>query len=117
MSRGVASSVEAPSAALEPDGGVEGDALVFDGFGVKARSSIASSFDAGGPTGTILEPNSTPIVTSWDGEKRPSQRRIVNYAVLAWYIQVDRRSEDGMEEKGEDSRLIYRYRSHRCILA
>ena len=32
----------------------------------------------GGPTGTIREPNSTPIVTSWCGEKRPSQRRIVS---------------------------------------
>jgi hypothetical protein len=31
----------------------------------------------GGPTGTIREPNSTPMVTSWCGEKRPSQRRIV----------------------------------------
>ena len=31
----------------------------------------------GGPTGTIREPNSTPIVTSWCGENRPSQRRMV----------------------------------------
>ena len=31
----------------------------------------------GGPTGTMRDPNSTPIVTSWWGEKRPSQRRIV----------------------------------------
>ena len=30
-----------------------------------------------GPTDTIREPNSTPMVTSWEGEKRPSQRRIV----------------------------------------
>ena len=34
--------------------------------------------EAGGPTGTIRDPNSTPIVTSWWGEKRPSQRRIVS---------------------------------------
>ena len=33
--------------------------------------------EEGGPTVTIREPNSTPIVTSWWGEKRPSQRRIV----------------------------------------
>lgn len=32
---------------------------------------------AGGPTGTMREPNSTPMVTSWVFEKRPSQRRIV----------------------------------------
>lgn len=31
----------------------------------------------GGPTGTMREPNSTPMVTSWWGEKRPSQRRMV----------------------------------------
>ena len=30
-----------------------------------------------GPTETIREPNSTPMVTSWEGEKRPSQRRMV----------------------------------------
>ena len=32
----------------------------------------------GGPTLTIREPNSTPIVTSCCGTKRPSQRRIVS---------------------------------------
>ena len=32
----------------------------------------------GGPTGTILLPNSTPIVTSWDFENLPSQSRIVS---------------------------------------
>ncbi len=31
-----------------------------------------------GPTLTMREPNSTPMVTSWWGEKRPSQRRIVS---------------------------------------
>jgi hypothetical protein len=36
-------------------------------------------FDAGGPTGTTREPNSTPMVTSWVGENRPSQSRIDNY--------------------------------------
>jgi hypothetical protein len=38
--------------------------------------------DAGGPTGTMREPNSTPIVTSWWGEKRPSHRRTVSYVGL-----------------------------------
>ena len=33
----------------------------------------------GGPTGTMREPNSTPMVTSWAEEKRPSQRRIVSW--------------------------------------
>ena len=37
-----------------------------------------SSNDAGGPTGTIRLPNSTPIVTSWCGEKRPSHSRMVS---------------------------------------
>lgn len=32
-----------------------------------------------GPTLTMREPNSTPMVTSWWGEKRPSHRRIVSY--------------------------------------
>jgi hypothetical protein len=39
---------------------------------------MLSSWEAGGPTGTMREPNSTPIVTSWCGEKRPSQRRTVS---------------------------------------
>lgn len=47
------------------DGSLESEDL---GFGERVL---------GGPTGTILEPNSTPMVTSWWGEKRPSQRRIV----------------------------------------
>ena len=34
---------------------------------------------AGGPTGTILEPNSTPMVTSWWETKRPSQSLMVSY--------------------------------------
>lgn len=42
--------------------------------------SIPKKSEAGGPTGTMREPNSTPIVTSWDGEKRPSQRRMVSWA-------------------------------------
>ena len=42
-------------------------------------SSNPSSSEAGGPTGTILDPNSTPMVTSWVGENRPSQSRIVSY--------------------------------------
>ena len=37
---------------------------------------------AGGPTGTILLPNSTPMVTSWVFVKRPSQRRTVNCKIL-----------------------------------
>lgn len=47
-------------------------------FGSEASSSMPNSSEAGGPTGTIREPNSTPIVTSCDGEKRPSQRRMVS---------------------------------------
>lgn len=35
------------------------------------------SREAGGPTGTMREPNSTPMVTSWCDWKRPSQRRMV----------------------------------------
>ena len=46
--------------------------LVFD--------SIFRACEAGGPTGTIRDPNSTPIVTSCEDEKRPSQSRIVNYS-------------------------------------
>jgi len=44
--------------------------LENEGLGLGGRA-------LGGPTGTIREPNSTPMVTSWCGEKRPSQRRIV----------------------------------------
>lgn len=36
-----------------------------------------SELFAGGPTGTMREPNSTPMVTSCRFEKRPSQRRMV----------------------------------------
>jgi hypothetical protein len=39
--------------------------------------------EAGGPTGTMREPNSTPIVTSWWGENRPSQRRMVSWWVVS----------------------------------
>ena len=35
--------------------------------------------EAGGPTLTMRDPNSTPMVTSWWGEKRPSQRRMVSW--------------------------------------
>jgi hypothetical protein len=34
-------------------------------------------FECGGPTGTILDPNSTPMVTSCWGLNRPSHSRIV----------------------------------------
>lgn len=37
------------------------------------------AYEAGGPTGTMREPNSTPMVTSWCGEKRPSHSRTVSY--------------------------------------
>ena len=42
--------------------------------------------EAGGPTGTMREPNSTPMVTSWWGENRPSQRRMVSWWVweVSW---------------------------------
>jgi hypothetical protein len=45
---------------------------------------MLSSRDAGGPTGTMRDPNSTPMVTSWCGEKRPSQRRTVSY----WAVSI-----------------------------
>ena len=41
-------------------------------------SLMLRDWEAGGPTGTIREPNSTPMVTSWWGENRPSQRRMVS---------------------------------------
>jgi hypothetical protein len=40
---------------------------------------IAKVLEAGGPTGTIRDPNSTPMVTLCVGLKRPSQRRMVSY--------------------------------------
>ena len=40
---------------------------------------MLSEYEAGGPTGTMRDPNSTPMVTSWCGEKRPSHRRTVSY--------------------------------------
>src|SRR5690242_6957248 len=44
------------------------------------------AWEAGGPTGTMRDPNSTPMVTSWCGEKRPSQRRTVSWeGWLAWW--------------------------------
>jgi hypothetical protein len=46
--------------------------------------------DAGGPTGTMRDPNSTPIVTSWCGEKRPSQRRTVSYESSAWRPLIEK---------------------------
>ena len=39
--------------------------------------------EAGGPTGTMREPNSTPMVTSCRGEKRPSHKRMVNYDLVS----------------------------------
>ena len=48
-------------------------------LGWEDGSLMESVRDAGGPTGTMREPNSTPIVTSWWGEKRPSQRRMVSW--------------------------------------
>jgi hypothetical protein len=47
---------------------------------VRLSDSIFNAFEAGGPTGTMRDPNSTPIVTSWEDENRPSQSRIVNYS-------------------------------------
>jgi len=41
-----------------------GVASLEEVVGFRASSSIPNSFEAGGPTGTILEPNSTPMVTS-----------------------------------------------------
>lgn len=56
------------------EGGIAGE---VDGDGGRSKSMPRAS-EAGGPTGTMREPNSTPIVTSWDKEKRPSQRRMVS---------------------------------------
>lgn len=42
------------------------------------EGDAGEGLDAGGPTVTIRDPNSTPMVTSWWLEKRPSQRRIVS---------------------------------------
>lgn len=63
---------------------VDGDVGDADLFGLL----MLRSREAGGPTGTMREPNSTPMVTSWCGEKRPSQRRIVNYRMLAYGCEV-----------------------------
>ena len=49
-----------------------------DGVLVALSPSMSRALDAGGPTGTTREPNSTPMVTSWVGENRPSQSRIDN---------------------------------------
>lgn len=48
-------------------GGSSGEGVGFEEAGV----------ECGAPTGTMREPNSTPMVTSWCWTKRPSQRRIV----------------------------------------
>lgn len=56
------------------------------GFGTGDDGSLGSKeegkefdvvFECGGPTGTIREPNSTPIVTSCWGLNRPSHSRMV----------------------------------------
>lgn len=63
------------------EGVVEGADVVVgseDEEGLLEGLLMESSRDAGGPTGTMREPNSTPMVTSWWGEKRPSQSRTVN---------------------------------------
>jgi hypothetical protein len=63
--------------------GVFDDEVGWEGFDVEGLL-MPSSSDAGGPTGTMREPNSTPMVTSWYGEKRPSQRRMVSY----WWVST-----------------------------
>lgn len=52
---------------------------VFEGLLLESGLLMLRAREAGGPTGTMREPNSTPMVTSWWGEKRPSQRRMVSY--------------------------------------
>ena len=52
------------------------------GGGIKAEEGLEGETGEAdavgkGPTGTMREPNSTPMVTSWTFEKRFSQRRIV----------------------------------------
>jgi hypothetical protein len=69
------------------------------------------AYEAGGPTGTMREPNSTPMVTSWCGEKRPSHRRTVSYR---------RSGQRWREDKGEACcriHLIYRSLSRPRILS
>ncbi len=51
----------------------------WGGSGVEVGLLMPRASEAGGPTGTMREPNSTPMVTSWWGEKRPSQRRMVSW--------------------------------------
>lgn len=53
----------------------EGEDVVFDEGLLMPNARLA-----GGPTGTILEPNSTPMVTSWEFVKRPSQSRTVSWS-------------------------------------
>lgn len=64
-----------PSASRGDD--VEGDSSRSAGL----LDSMRRRVDAGGPTGKTHDPNSTPMVTSCVGEKRPSQSRIVNYDI------------------------------------
>lgn len=56
---------------------------------VLAGLLILRAYEAGGPTGTMRDPNSTPIVTSWCGEKRPSHRRTVSYRQSARYARTE----------------------------
>ena len=59
-------------------GGWDGVADDEEEGGLEEGLLMEREREAGGPTGTMREPNSTPIVTSWWGEKRPSQRRMVS---------------------------------------
>jgi hypothetical protein len=52
---------------------------VVGGGWLPAGLLILYSRLAGGPTGTMRDPNSTPMVTSWCDTKRPSHRRMVSY--------------------------------------
>jgi len=57
--------------------GAEEEEAEVGGDGSLGARRGGLGFAWGGPTGTIREPNSTPMVTSWWATKRPSQRRMV----------------------------------------
>lgn len=61
----------------------EGGGSAFEGL------LMLSEYEEGGPTGTMRDPNSTPIVTSWWGEKRPSQSRTVSYSLSVLHDKAD----------------------------
>lgn len=61
----------------------EGGGSAFEGL------LILREYEAGGPTGTMRDPNSTPMVTSWWGEKRPSQSRTVSCSLSVLHDKAE----------------------------